>query len=112
MTAAIATEQAEDLGDRLNRAQASLDAAVAERSTRIAENPELYFAPDQTDRELVGEIHALRREFVRVKALYHSARGEYYFVGCAYGEHKKCRREIKRDGDRLVCGCPCHKGGA
>jgi hypothetical protein len=104
-----ATGQAQDVEALYSTAKERLDALVAERARCLVDNPDLYFFPDARDRELVGEIHAARREFLSLRARYRSARGEYLFVGCGVGEHKRCRREITRDGARLVCGCPCHQ---
>jgi len=86
-----------------------LDALVGERAQRWIEDPDLYFAPDGRDRELVGEIHAAKRKFLKIEAQYLSARGEYLMLGCVAGEHKYCKRQITRDSALLVCSCSCHK---
>jgi hypothetical protein len=96
-------------GEGLLAAKERLNALVVERAARWAERPDLYFAPDQRDRELVGQIHAAKREFLKIEARYLSARGEYVMLGCHAGEHKYCKRQITRDGAILVCSCPCHK---
>lgn len=86
-------------------------ALIAERMGRIVLEPELYFAPDDRDRKLTGQIWKARREFLKFEAQYLSARGEYLMLGCRVGEHKLCKREVTRDGARLVCNCECHKTG-
>lgn len=88
-----------------------LNGLIAWWADRIVLNPDLYFAPDATSRDIVGRIHVARREFIKVEAQYLSARGLYVFIGCVAGEHKKCNREVTRHGSRLVCGCECHKTG-
>jgi len=85
------------------------DALVAERAGRWIEKPDLYFAPDARDRELVGMIHSAHREFLKIEARYLSARGEWLTLGCYAGEHKYCKRRVERDGAILVCSCACHK---
>jgi hypothetical protein len=84
-------------------------ALTIERANRIVENWEIAHFPDERDRELVGMIHEARREFLKLQAIYLSARGEYVFIGCYAGEHKKCNRQVRRDGATLVCGCECHQ---
>jgi len=101
--------QVQDVEALYAAAKERRNALIAKRARRWIEDPDICFAPDQRDRELVGQIYAAQREFMKIEARYMSARGLYYFIGCVYGEHKRCRREIKRDGALLVCGCPCHK---
>jgi hypothetical protein len=86
-----------------------LRALTIERANRIVENYEIAHYPDARDRELVGQIHAAKREFLKIEAIYLSARGEYLFLGCHAGEHKYCKRRAERDGALLVCACPCHQ---
>lgn len=105
----VATSQVQDIEALRLAAKERRDALVTERARRWIENPDICFAPDQRDRELVRLTYAAQSEFMKMEARYMSARGLYHFVGCAYGEHKRCRREITRDGALLVCGCPCHK---
>jgi hypothetical protein len=105
----IATGQIHDVEALYLAAKERLDALVAERARRHVEDPGIFFAPDARDRELVGQIHAARREFISLRARFESARGNYIFVGCYAGEHKYCKREITRDGAILACGCECHK---
>jgi hypothetical protein len=85
------------------------DALVTERAERWIADPDIYFAPDARDRELAGLIHEAKRESLKIEAQYLSAQGQYIFIGCYAGEHKKCNRQIKRDGATLVCACDCHK---
>jgi hypothetical protein len=108
----VATGQANDVEalrlatmERLQR----LDSLIVERARRWIEEPAIYFAPDVRDRELVGQIHAAKREFLKIEARYLSARGEYLMLGCHAGEHKYCKRRVERDGAILVCSCACHK---
>ena len=105
----VATVQTNDVEVLCLAAKERLDALVAERGRRHVEDPGIFFAPDARDRELVGQIHAARREFISLRARFESARGNYIFVGCYAGEHKYCRRQVTRDGALLVCGCECHK---
>jgi hypothetical protein len=90
-------------------AKKHVDALVAERARRWIADPDLYFAPDARDRELVGQIHEAKREFLLVEARYLSTRGELVLLGCVVGEHKYCKRRVKRDGAMLTCACPCHE---
>jgi len=101
--------RAADIESQYEAAKGSLHALVIERARRIVEEPDLYFAPEQRDRELIWQIWARWREFAALHAQYLSTRGEYLMLGCLIGEHKKCRREIVRAGARLVCGCACHR---
>jgi len=101
--------QIQDIEVTYLEAKKTLYDLIEERARRLTEQPDRYFAPEDRDRDLVGQIHARRGEFLRLRARYHSARGEYLFVGCAVGEHKRCRRQITRDGALLVCCCLCHK---
>jgi hypothetical protein len=96
-------------GEALLAAKERRDALVVERARRWIEAPDIYFAPDQRDRELVGLIHEANREFLKIEARYLSARGQYVMIGCAAGEHKYCKRRVERDGALLVCGCGCHQ---
>jgi len=105
----VATLQTQDVEAVYLSAKARLDALIVERFKRIEEDPDLYFAPDQRDRELVGAIHAAKREFLKIEARYLSARGEFVLLGCVVGEHKYCKRQVKRDGALLACSCACHK---
>ena len=105
----VATVQADEVEPRYLAAKERRDALVSERARRWIEDPELYFAPDERDYELIGQIYTAHQEFLKIQERYLSARGEYYFIGCVAGEHKYCRREIRRDGALLVCGCSCHK---
>jgi hypothetical protein len=82
---------------------------VVERAQRWIAAPEIYFAPDERDRELAGLIDEAKRKFLTIEAQYLSAQGQYIFIGCYAGEHKKCNRQIKRDSVTLVCGCECHQ---
>jgi hypothetical protein len=107
----MAARQTDDLDALYLSAKERLRALTIERAQRMVDDPDLYFAPDDRDRELVGQIYAARREFVAMQARYLSARGEYVFLGCYAGEHKTCRREIGRKNDRLVCACSCHQIG-
>lgn len=84
-------------------------ALTIERANRIVGNWEIAHFPDECDCELVGQTHAAKREFLKVEARYLSARGEYRLLGCVVGEHRCCRREIRRDGAILICSCSCHK---
>jgi len=104
-----ATAQVQNVEELYLAVKERLDALVAERARRWIEDPDLYFAPDQRDRELVGLIHEAKREFLKIEARYLSARGEWLTLGCVAGEHKYCRRQITRDGALLVCNCNCHK---
>jgi hypothetical protein len=104
----VAGAQLQD-GEALLAAKERRDSLVLERARRWIEAPEIYFAPDRRDRELVGLIHKANREFLKIEARYLSARGEYVTLGCAAGEHKYCKRRVERDGAILICSCPCHK---
>jgi hypothetical protein len=107
----VATGQANDVEALYLAAKDRLDDLVMERARRWIAEPDLFFAPDVRDRELVGAIHEAKREFLKIEARYLSARGQYVMIGCHAGEHKHCRREIKRDGAILICSCACHKTG-
>ena len=100
--------QIQDIEATYQEAKKTLYDLIEERARRLTEQPDRYFAPEDRDCELVGQIHARRGEFLRLRTHYHSARGEYLFVGCAVGEHKRCRREITREGALLRCACECH----
>jgi hypothetical protein len=105
----VAGAQLHDVEAKYLVTKERVDALVVERARRWIEDPAIYFAPDQRDRELVGLIHKANREFLKIEARYLSARGQYCFIGCAAGEHKYCKRQITRDGAILICSCPCHK---
>jgi len=96
-------------GETLLAAKERRDFLVMERARRWVEDPDVYFAPDRRDRELVGMIHSAHREFLKIEARYLSARGEWLTLGCYAGEHKYCKRRVERDGAILVCSCACHK---
>jgi hypothetical protein len=104
-----ATGQVHDIEALYLAAKERRNELVTERARRWIEDPEIRFAPDQRDRDLVGLIHAAQREFIKIESRYLSAHGEYFLLGCAVGEHKYCKRQVKRDGAILVCSCPCHK---
>jgi hypothetical protein len=104
----VAGAQLQD-GEALLAAKERRDALVAERARRWIEDSAIYFAPDQRDRDLVGQIHAANREFLKIEARYLSARGQYVMLGCIAGEHKYCKRRVERDGAILVCSCICHQ---
>lgn len=86
-----------------------LNALIAERARRWIEDPDLYFAPDERDRELVGLIHKAHYELLKIEARYLSARGQYLMLGCGVGEHKYCKRQVTREGALLACCCECHQ---
>jgi len=104
-----ATKQTGDIEALYAEMKERLRALTIERAQRMVDDPELYFAPDQRDRELVGLIHEAKREFLKIEARYLSARGEWLTLGCIAGEHKYCKRRVERDNAILVCSCPCHK---
>lgn len=91
-----------------NRVKDEMRAATIERAQREVDNPELYFAPDAVQRELAWTIHALRRQFVELRAKLQSERAELVFIGCMAGQHRYCK---KAAGD-LRCACVCHQGGS
>jgi hypothetical protein len=104
-----ATRQSIDIEDLYLAAKERYRALTVERANRIVENWEIAHFPDARDRELVGQIHAAKREFLKIEAQWLSARGEYFLLGCAVGEHKHCKRQVKREGAILACACPCHQ---
>lgn len=116
MTIQLARSTSVRLGRSIDEIQAEFDqvtrelrAATITRANREADNPELYFSPDQIQLDLVGQIHSLRLKWALLKAELASAQGTYIFIGCVAEEHTKCPVEIKTAGRRLACGCECHK---
>lgn len=81
--------------------------ATIQRAQREVENPELYWAPDALQRELVWTIHHLRQQFARLEALCQSERAALVFVGCMAGQHRFCKTTV----GALRCACECHSKG-
>ena len=94
----------QSIESRYREVEAKMRATVIEQAQRMVENQDLYFAPDKLQRHLFWEIAELRRQFVDLEKLYLSERGEYRFLGCVAGEHKRCPQRTKT----LICGCECH----
>ncbi len=102
-------KQSGDLEALYEAAKERYRALTVERARRIVEDWEIARFPDARDRELVGLIHQAKREFLQLEAQYLSARGDLMLIGCRAGEHKYCRREVRRGGATLVCACACHE---
>lgn len=91
-----------------NQVKADLRAATIERAQREVDNPELYFAPDAIQRELVWTIATLRKRYIELETKLRSERAELVFIGCMAKEHKYCKRAV----GSLRCACQCHLGGS